>query len=76
MTDGKGGSSGPVVAGRLIEDVGEVVGHSFLAQSQCLGDLPIAFPLGNQLEHGVFAVGQVGREWWGEWLTRLVRKGA
>src|SRR5712691_11303056 len=33
VTDGKGGCSGPVVAGRLVEDMGEVIGHGFLAQA-------------------------------------------
>jgi len=76
VTDGKGGCSGSVVAGRLVEDVGEVIGHGFLAQSQCLGDLAIASPLGNKFEHGEFAPSQASREWWGERLTRLMRKDA
>ena len=73
VTDGKGGRGSPVVAGRLVEDMGEVIGYGFLAQPQCLGDLAIALPLGNKLEHRDLALGQVGWERWGEWLTRLKR---
>jgi hypothetical protein len=33
VTDGKGGRCCPVVAGRLVEDMGEMIGHSFLTES-------------------------------------------
>ena len=76
VPDRKGGCSGPVVAGSLVEDMGEMIGHGFLAQSQCLGDLAIASTLGDELEHSELAAGQVSWEWWGERPTRPMRKGA
>jgi len=76
VPDRKGGGGSPVVTGCLVEDMGEVIGHGLLTQSQCLGDLTIAPPLGNELEHRDLALGQVGWERWGERLTRLMRKDA
>jgi hypothetical protein len=72
VTDGKGCCSGPVIAGLLVEDVGEVIGHGFLAQPQCLGDLAIALPLSNQPEDRHLPAGQVGRERWSEGVTSLM----
>ena len=72
----KGGCSCPVVAGRLVQDMGEMIGHGFLTQPQYLGNLAIASPLDDKLEHCDLAPGQVGRERWGEGITRLMRKNA
>jgi hypothetical protein len=50
MMNGKGSCSGPVIASCLVEDMGKVIGHGFLALAQCLGDLTIASSLSNELE--------------------------
>jgi hypothetical protein len=62
VMDGKGNGHRPIVTGRLVEDTGEMIRHCFLTEPQCLGDLPIALTLGDQLEHCSLALGQVGRQ--------------
>ena len=59
VADRKSGSGCPVLTGRLIEDVGEVIGHGFLTESQVMRDLAIALALDNQLEHRHLALGQM-----------------
>src|SRR2546421_10645632 len=76
VTYRKGGRSCPVVTARLVEDMGEMIGHGFLTQPQYLGNLAIALPLDNELEHCDLAPGQVGRERRREGMTRLMRKSA
>jgi hypothetical protein len=39
MPDSEGRSGCPVLAARLIENVGQVIGDGFLAEVQLLGDL-------------------------------------
>ena len=58
VADRKRGCRRPVLTGGLIEDVGEVIGHGFLTESQGMGDLAIALALGNQLEHRYLTLGQ------------------
>ncbi len=62
MTQREGGSRCPVLATSFIEDVGEVIGDGFFSEAQGLGDLAIAFALGDELEHLDLALGQVGRK--------------
>ena len=62
MTYGKGYGGGAVLAARFVEDVGEVIGDGFFGQAQNLGDLAIAFALGDKFEHLDLALGQVGRK--------------
>src|SRR5712691_68951 len=59
VADSKRGCGCPVLAGRLIEDVREVIGHCFLTESQGMRDLAIALALGNQLEHRHLTLGQM-----------------
>ena len=59
MADRKRGCRCSILTGGLIEDMGEVIGHSFLTEPQGMGDLAIALALGNQLEHGYLALGQM-----------------
>ena len=59
VTDRKSSCGCPVLAGRLIEDMGEVIGHGFFTESQAVGDLAIALALGNQLEYPYFSLGEM-----------------
>ena len=56
----------PVLAVRLIEDVGEVMNHGFLADEQFLRNLAVSLASGNELEYIGLALGQVG--WKRRWL--------
>ena len=56
----KSGCGGSVLAVRLIEDVREVMNHSFLTDDQFLCNLAIALAAANQLEYCNLAWGQVG----------------
>ncbi len=42
VTNGKGSGCSPVLAGGFVEDVGEVMGNSFFAQPQLLGDFGVS----------------------------------
>ena len=62
MTQRESGCRCPVLTTGFIEDVGEVIGDGFFGEAQGLGDLAIAFALGDELEHLDLALGQVGRK--------------
>src|SRR5260370_32021007 len=62
VADRKRGCRCSILTGSLIEDVGEVIGHSFLTESQGMRDLAIALALGNQLEHRHLTLGQTSRK--------------
>src|SRR5258708_39374377 len=51
--------------------MGEIVGHGFLTQTQCLCDLTIALALDNELEHLSLTLGQMCRERWACRTPRL-----
>ena len=51
MTNGEGCCSCAVFTVGLIEDVGEVIRHCFFTEPQLLGDLTVALPLNDELEH-------------------------
>ena len=53
---------GPVVNSNLIEDMGEMIGDRFLAESQLLSNLAVAFAGGDEPEHVHFALAKAGRE--------------
>ena len=44
VTDGKGRGRSPVLTGGFVEDMGQVMGNRFLAQTQLLGDLGVGQP--------------------------------
>lgn len=44
VADGKGRRRGPVLTACLVEDVGQVMGDRFLAQTQLPGDLGVGQP--------------------------------
>src|SRR6266566_1914115 len=50
--------------------MGEVIGHGFLTQTQCLCDLTIALALDNELEHLCLTLGQMR---WKRWTCRTPR---
>ena len=62
VADRKSGCGCPVLAGCFVEDMGEVIGHGFLTQSQCVCDLAIALALDNELEHLSLTLGQMRRK--------------
>ncbi len=64
VADRKSGCGCPVLAGRFVEDMGEVIGHGFLTQTQCLSDLTIALALDDELEHLNLTLGQMSRKRW------------
>ncbi len=76
MADGEGGCRYPILAGRFIEDMGQVIGHSFLAEPEEMRDLAIASAVGNQLEHCCLALGQVGWKRWACQSGWVMRKSA
>ena len=63
---GKGCGGCPVLAGRFIEDVGEVMGDRSLAEYQFLGDLGVGQASGYQAQHLYLSCGQscgIRRQW-------------
>ena len=62
MTQRESGCRCPVLASSFIEDVGEVIGDGFFGEAEGLGDLAIAFALGDELEHLDLALGQMSRK--------------
>ena len=61
MLDSEGGGSGAIVAGRLVEDVGEMMGDGFFTQSQLPGYLAVGQSAGDKAQHLHFSCGQPGR---------------
>ena len=43
VADGEGGGGGSIIAGGFVEDMGEVIGHGFLAEEQGASDLLIGW---------------------------------
>src|SRR5207248_1022032 len=72
VMDGESGRGGSVVAGRLVEDMGEMIGHGFLTQTQSLCDLAVALALSNEPEDLYLSRGQAGWQHGSERITRLV----
>jgi len=62
MTQREGSCRYPVFTTGFIEDMGEVIGDGFFGEAEGLGDLAIAFALGDELEHLDLALGQVSRK--------------
>ena len=58
----KSGCRCPVLAVRLIENVGEVMDHSFLTDEQFLCNLAITLASRNQFEYSGLALGKFGRK--------------
>jgi len=56
----KSGCGRPILTVRLIENVREMINHSFLANYQFLRNLAIALAAGNQLEYSSLTLCQVG----------------
>src|SRR6184192_3297558 len=71
VADRKSGCGCPVLAGCFVEDMGEIIGHGFLTQTQRLCDLTIALALDDELEHLNLTLGQMRRKRWACWTPRL-----
>ena len=71
VADCKSGCGCSVLAGSLIEDMGEVIGHGFLTQCQYTCDLTIALALDDELEHLSLTLGQMRRKQWACWAPLL-----
>src|SRR6266567_7430805 len=76
VVEGEGGGCGPILAGRLGEDVGQVVGDGFLAEHEGVCDLASALTGGDQLEDLGLSLGQVGRKREAGGVTWMMRKSA
>src|SRR5438874_9359281 len=76
VADRKSGCGCPVLAGCFVEDMGEVIGHGFLTQTQCLCDLTIALALDDELEHLNLTLGQMSRKRWARRAPRWRGKSA
>ena len=58
VADGKGHSSCPVLAIRLVEDVREVRGDRFLAEDKFMGDLRVGHASGYKAQHLHLSLGE------------------